>query len=197
MPALCAKSANMRGPCACLHAHDVDAQGHTPSAPASASGQHTRRVLTPRPHTPSSHNHTCTASWVLHLCLVLNTGLDYSGIQPLKQVAATPNPLSAAAAAAGATPGRLPGATPGATPSGLMGATPGRAIAGVASTPGALAAALGATPGGRGRWWLESVGKSSFLSLLVFVRPSCLGFVMCSRGPGGKVGCLNRACSRR
>ena len=74
-------------------------------------------------------------------------GLDYSGIQPQKQVASTPNPLAAAAAAAGATPG--PGRMAGATPAGpgMVGATPGRAIAGVASTPGALAAALGATPG--------------------------------------------------
>lgn len=72
-------------------------------------------------------------------------GLDYSGIQPQKQVASTPNPLAAAAAAAGATPG--PGRLAGATPAGLVGGTPGRSIAGVASTPGALAAALGATPG--------------------------------------------------
>lgn len=82
-------------------------------------------------------------------------GMDYSGIAPQRTTAATPNPLAAAAAAAGATPARGPGATPagpavgGSAPGGgmLPGATPARAIAGVAATPAALAAAAGATPG--------------------------------------------------
>eukprot|EP00879_Flechtneria_rotunda_P009300 GHRR01009737.1.p1 GENE.GHRR01009737.1~~GHRR01009737.1.p1 ORF type:complete len:737 (+),score=290.38 GHRR01009737.1:223-2433(+) len=82
-------------------------------------------------------------------------GLDYSGINPQRTVVATPNPLAAAAAAAGATPG--PGATPlvtsgsgGLARSGsLSGATP-RAIAGVPSTPAALTLAGGATPSIRG-----------------------------------------------
>lgn len=62
-------------------------------------------------------------------------GLDYSGIVPQKGVVATPNPLAAAAAAAGVTPGPGFGATPaargaagaGAAVGGLLGATPGRA----------------------------------------------------------------------
>eukprot|EP00775_Hariotina_reticulata_P012657 gene12657-12784_t len=79
------------------------------------------------------------------------TGLDYSGIAPQKTVTATPNPLAAAAAAVGATPG--PAGSQGGTPKvgGLLGTTPGRtgsgSIAGVPSTPGALAiAGVGATP---------------------------------------------------
>jgi hypothetical protein len=90
-------------------------------------------------------NYACSVACVsFEYCST--TGLDYSGIQPQKQVTSTPNPLAAAAAAAGATPGpgRLAGATPGTA---MVGGTPGRAIAGVASTPGGLAAALGATPG--------------------------------------------------
>lgn len=89
---------------------------------------------------------TLAQSRVCPLQYCSTTGLDYSGIQPQKQVTSTPNPLAAAAAAAGATPGpgRLAGATPGTA---MVGGTPGRAIAGVASTPGGLAAALGATPG--------------------------------------------------
>ncbi|WIA33069.1 hypothetical protein OEZ86_006225 [Tetradesmus obliquus] len=84
-------------------------------------------------------------------------GMDYSGIVPQRSTAATPNPLAAAAAAAGMTPAG-PGMTPGlgragsGSAGGLLGATPGRAgsgsIAGVASTPSALAIAGGATPGG-------------------------------------------------
>jgi hypothetical protein len=83
-------------------------------------------------------------------------GMDYSGIVPQRSTAATPNPLAAAAAAAGMTPAG-PGATPalgraGSGSGGLLGATPGRSgsgsIAGVASTPSALAIAGGATPGG-------------------------------------------------
>ncbi|KAF6264690.1 pre-mRNA splicing factor component-domain-containing protein [Scenedesmus sp. NREL 46B-D3] len=85
-------------------------------------------------------------------------GMDYSGIVPQRSTAATPNPLAAAAAAAGMTPAG-PGATPGlgragsgAGAGGLLGATPGRSgsgsIAGVSSTPSALAVAGGATPGG-------------------------------------------------
>eukprot|EP00878_Enallax_costatus_P014008 GHUV01014649.1.p1 GENE.GHUV01014649.1~~GHUV01014649.1.p1 ORF type:complete len:761 (+),score=332.12 GHUV01014649.1:659-2941(+) len=86
-------------------------------------------------------------------------GLDYSGIVPQKGVVQTPNPLAAAAAAAGVTPGPGYGATPaargaagaGAAAGGLFGATPGRAgsIAGVPSTPAALALA-GSTPGPKG-----------------------------------------------
>jgi len=75
----------------------------------------------------------------------------HPGIAPQKTVTATPNPLAAAAAAVGATPG--PAGSQGATPQvgGLLGATPGRtgsgSIAGVPSTPGALAiAGVGATP---------------------------------------------------
>jgi pre-mRNA-splicing factor CDC5/CEF1 len=60
---------------------------------------------------------------------------DFSGALPRQTVAATPNPLAAAAA----TPGRG-----GAGAAGLAGPTPLRAIAGVAATPLALA---GATPG--------------------------------------------------
>jgi hypothetical protein len=90
--------------------------------------------------------HVCSPTLVHFITLCSTIGLDYSGIQPQKQVTSTPNPLAAAAAAAGATPGpgRLAGATPGTA---MAGGTPGRAIAGVASTPGGLAAALGATPG--------------------------------------------------
>lgn len=62
-------------------------------------------------------------------------GLDYSGIVPQKGVVQTPNPLAAAAAAAGVTPGPGYGATPiargaagaGGAVGGLLGATPGRA----------------------------------------------------------------------
>jgi pre-mRNA-splicing factor CDC5/CEF1 len=67
---------------------------------------------------------------------------DFSGITPRATPAATPNPLAAAAAAAGATPS-LGG--PAATPS-LPGATPGRggrAVAGISATP----SLLGGTPG--------------------------------------------------
>lgn len=73
-------------------------------------------------------------------------GLDYSGIAPQTSVVQTPNPLAAAAAAAGMTPG--PGATPAvgggkaaAGVGGLLGATPGRAgaiagtVKGQASVP--------------------------------------------------------------
>jgi hypothetical protein len=111
------------------------------------------------------------------LCVLLHTGLDYSGIQPQKQVTATPNPLSAAAAAAGATPSHLAGATPGATPGGLLGATPGRAIAGVASTPGALAAALGATPGEL-ELGLEELSPSASGCIFVLVALSTEGSMM-------------------
>jgi hypothetical protein len=74
---------------------------------------------------------------------------DFTGVTPKPSIAATPNPLAALAAQAGATP--MPsGVTPGrggaaAGQGGLFGATPGRgAIAGVAATPLAL---VGATPG--------------------------------------------------
>lgn len=75
---------------------------------------------------------------------------DFSGVTPRATPAATPNPLAAAAAAVGATPGRSVAgisATPGvgATPSHGGGAFPptgGRAVAGISATP-----LLGATPG--------------------------------------------------
>ena len=72
---------------------------------------------------------------------------DFTGVTPKPSIAATPNPLAALAAQAGATP--MMGGTPGrgvtGGQGGLFGATPGRgAIAGVAATPAAL---MGATPG--------------------------------------------------
>lgn len=68
---------------------------------------------------------------------------DFSGVTPRAAPTQTPNPLAAAAAAVGATPGRAVAGV-AATPSlgGAAGATPGRAVAGVAATP-----LLGATPG--------------------------------------------------
>lgn len=78
---------------------------------------------------------------------------DFSGVTPRAAPAATPNPLAAAAAAVGATPGRsvagvaaTPSLGAGATPAHGGGAFPptgGRAVAGISATP----LLAGATPG--------------------------------------------------
>lgn len=80
---------------------------------------------------------------------------DFSGVTPRTAPAATPNPLAAAAAAVGATPGRSvagvsatpslggPGATPGFGGGAAFPATGGRAVAGISATP----LLAGATPG--------------------------------------------------
>ena len=69
---------------------------------------------------------------------------DFSGVTPRAAPAATPNPLAAAVAAVGATPGRSVAGV-GATPAlgGALPPTGARAVAGIAATP----LLVGATPG--------------------------------------------------
>lgn len=96
---------------------------------------------------------------------------DFSGVTPRTAPSQTPNPLAAAAAAVGATPGRAVAGV-AATPvlGGVAGATPGRAVAGVSATP-----LLGATPGRGGSGGLPSATPTPMRDALGLNDPDSFG----------------------
>ncbi|KAL4447677.1 hypothetical protein ABPG75_004896 [Micractinium tetrahymenae] len=102
---------------------------------------------------------------------------DFSGVTPRAAPAATPNPLAAAAAAVGATPGRAVAGV-AATPAlgGLAGATPGRAVAGVSATP-----LLGGTPGRGGGGGLPGATPTPMRDALGLNDPDSYGGAAASK----------------
>lgn len=96
---------------------------------------------------------------------------DFSGVTPRAAPAATPNPLAAAAAAVGATPGRSVAGV-AATPllAGAVPATGSRAVAGISATP----LLTGATPGRGGGAGLPSATPTPMRDALGLNDPDSL-----------------------
>ena len=96
---------------------------------------------------------------------------DFSGVTPRAAPAATPNPLAAAAAAVGATPGRsIAGVAATPVLAGAVPATSSRAVAGISATP----LLTGATPGRGGGAGLPSATPTPMRDALGLNDPDSL-----------------------